>query len=113
MFNNQSLVFSYHSHKELGTEKYPLKNGGYIAGSVPNRERFLISLMKGRRDLWGYPPNHFLWFSKAVLRCFLHREGFDDILVVPINISLSSLAQNIEYVITGSSFTRKKLKVKY
>jgi hypothetical protein len=68
--------------------------------------------MRGKRDPCDYPPGHFLWFSKDVLRCFLHREGFGDILIVPINISLGSLAQNIEYVITGSSFIRKKLKVK-
>ena len=66
--------------------------------------------MRGKKDPWDYPPNHFLWFSKDVLRYFLHREGFGDILIVPVNISLGSLAQNIEYVITGSSFIRKKVK---
>ena len=54
--------------------------GGMIAGSVPNRNRFLATLDRryGDGDL---PPHHFLWFSAKSLREALVRSGFADVRV--------------------------------
>ena len=59
-----------------------LATSGYLAGSVPNRDRFLGNLERwfGNGD---FPPHHFLWFSDRVLYSLLARHGFTDITVVP------------------------------
>ena len=52
-----------------------LQAGGYIAGSVPNRNRFLSKLdrMLGGGDM---PPHHFLWFSRKGLETLLEKADF-------------------------------------
>ncbi len=52
-----------------------LKQGGYIAGSIPNRERFLADLSR-RVLLKDFPPHHFTWWSKDALTYFLNSNGF-------------------------------------
>lgn len=56
--------------------------GARIAGSVPNRERFLAGFDRklGDGDL---PPHHFLWFSRASLVRMLERAGFENVEVMP------------------------------
>ena len=49
-----------------------LRPGGYIALSVPNRERWLTG-----PDVLDYPPNHFLRWNAASLRNFLRAHGFE------------------------------------
>lgn len=68
---------------------------GYIAGSVPNRKRFLAKLdrMVAPGDL---PPHHFLWFSAHALTNILRRYGFHGIDVVPSgNIGFRSLLTKV------------------
>jgi SAM-dependent methyltransferase len=48
-----------------------LRPGGYIALSVPNRDRWLTG-----PDVFDYPPNHFLRWNEATLRSVLQRFGF-------------------------------------
>jgi SAM-dependent methyltransferase len=48
-----------------------LRPGGYIALSVPNRDRWLTG-----PDVFDYPPNHFLRWNEAALRNVLQRFGF-------------------------------------
>lgn len=52
--------------------------GGLVAGSVPNRDRFLARFDRklGDGDL---PPHHFLWFSRRSLVRLLERAGFTDV----------------------------------
>ncbi|MBA8888381.1 SAM-dependent methyltransferase [Dokdonella fugitiva] len=54
--------------------------GGVVAGSVPNRDRFLARFDRrlGDGDL---PPHHFLWFSRVSLIRLLERAGFIDVEV--------------------------------
>lgn len=52
-----------------------LAAGGRIAGSVPNRSRFLSSLDR-RIDSGDMPPHHHLWFSRRALEGLLARAGF-------------------------------------
>lgn len=56
--------------------------GGRIAGSVPNRERFL-GRIEQRFDAGDLPPHHFLWFSAPVLQNLLARANFQEIVVFP------------------------------
>ncbi|MGB7283444.1 MAG: class I SAM-dependent methyltransferase [Candidatus Acidiferrum sp.] len=49
-----------------------LRPRGWIALSVPNRERWLTGL-----DVLDYPPNHFLRWNAAALRSFLSAHGFE------------------------------------
>ncbi len=49
-----------------------LRPGGYIALSVPNRDRWLTG-----PDVFDYPPNHFLRWNEAALRNVLPRFGFE------------------------------------
>ena len=61
-----------------------LRPGGYIALSVPNRERWLTG-----PDVFDYPPNHFLRWNEAALRNILQRFGFQILSVrqQPIDFS--------------------------
>ncbi|MEM5782690.1 MAG: methyltransferase domain-containing protein, partial [Candidatus Aenigmatarchaeota archaeon] len=55
----------------IETIKSMLKPGGYIVGSVPNRDSWMWR-MSGRRIGKGdFPPNHFLRFSKRSFGKFL------------------------------------------
>lgn len=49
-----------------------LRSRGYIALSVPNRERWLTG-----PDVLDYPPNHFLRWNAAALRNVLAAQGFE------------------------------------
>ena len=51
-----------------------------VAGSVPNRDRFLAKADR-RVDTGDLPPHHFLWFSPGALRSLLERAGFRDIRI--------------------------------
>jgi SAM-dependent methyltransferase len=49
-----------------------VKPGGYIAMSVPNRNRFQMGL-----DTTDLPPNHLTRWNPLVLTAFLRRHGFE------------------------------------
>jgi SAM-dependent methyltransferase len=49
-----------------------VRPGGYIALSVPNRERWLTG-----PDVLDYPPNHFLRWNVGSLRSLLSGQGFE------------------------------------
>lgn len=52
--------------------------GGLVAGSVPNRDRFLARFDRklGAGDL---PPHHFLWFSRESLVRLFEHAGFSNV----------------------------------
>jgi 2-polyprenyl-3-methyl-5-hydroxy-6-metoxy-1,4-benzoquinol methylase len=52
--------------------KARVKSGGFIALSVPNRERWLTG-----PDVLDYPPNHFLRWNATTLQKFLSAQGFE------------------------------------
>lgn len=69
--------------------------GGYLAGSVPNRQRFLARLDR-RAGMGDLPPHHFLWFSMRALARILERHGFRDIQVMPSgNIGIGALLSKV------------------
>lgn len=59
------------------------KPGCLIAGSVPNRDRFLAPLDR-KLSTGDLPPHHFLWFSARSLARLLESAGLQDVSVVRV-----------------------------
>lgn len=66
-----------------------LKNGGLIAGSVPNRKRFWVEL--DRKGSGDHPPHHFLWISWKTMRAFLEQEKFHDIYLYRAGFNIGEI----------------------
>jgi SAM-dependent methyltransferase len=58
-----------------------LRPGGWIAGTVPNRERLFKTGRSPREFLVDLPPHHFLWFNTGALANALRRTGFQDVRI--------------------------------
>ena len=86
-----------------------LKEGGYIAGSVPNRERLFAEIDWKDRFHWDYPPHHFLRFSKPSLEKALNFAGFKDIEVYKLDLPFIELFPYLEKKLFGNL---DKLKIK-
>jgi 2-polyprenyl-3-methyl-5-hydroxy-6-metoxy-1,4-benzoquinol methylase len=87
-----------------------LKEGGYIAGSLPNREGVYVKEMCQKICPWGdYPPHHFLRFSKSSLEKALNFSGFKDIEVYKLDILFTELFPYLEKKLFGNL---DKLKIK-
>jgi 2-polyprenyl-3-methyl-5-hydroxy-6-metoxy-1,4-benzoquinol methylase len=84
-----------------------LKEGGYIAGSVPNRESMFIEIF--RDNYIDYPPHHFLRFSKSSLEKALNFSGFKDIEVYKLDFPFIELFPYLEKKLFGNL---DKLKIK-
>ena len=84
-----------------------LKEGGYIAGSVPNRESMFIELLRFNHG--DYPPNHFLRFSKSSLEKTLNFAGFKDVEVCKLDFPFIELFPYLEKKLFGNL---DKLKIK-
>jgi SAM-dependent methyltransferase len=74
----------------LENVKSLLRPQGYIALSVPNRERWLTG-----PDVLDYPPNHFLRWNAAALRSFLSAHGFETLSVKEQPAGIAHTAQMI------------------
>lgn len=84
----------------LESIKKMIKEHGFIAGSVPNRDR--IEYRRNRPvDFANYPPNHFLRFTIKTLRGFLKHMGFKEVLVKSTT-TLSEYVSLIQQYVTGS-----------
>jgi 2-polyprenyl-3-methyl-5-hydroxy-6-metoxy-1,4-benzoquinol methylase len=88
-----------------------LKEGGYIAGSVPNRERLFVEIDWKDRFHWDYPPHHFLRFSKSSLEKALNLAGFKDIEVYKLDFPFTELFPFLEKKLFGN-LNRFKIKLK-
>jgi SAM-dependent methyltransferase len=87
-----------------------LKEGGYIAGSVPDRERLLVE------EFWkhfhgDHPPHHFLRFSKSSLEKALNSAGFKNDEVYKLDFSFIELFPYIEKKLFGN-LDKFKIKLK-
>jgi SAM-dependent methyltransferase len=69
-----------------------LGSRGYIALSVPNRERWLTG-----PDVFDYPPNHFLRWNVNALRRFLEAHGFEILTIQeqPAGVAHTALMINM------------------
>jgi SAM-dependent methyltransferase len=86
-----------------------LKEGGYIAGSVPNRERLFVEIRYGIYFHVDYPPHHFLRFSKSSLKKALNFSGFKDVEVYKLDFPFIELFPYLEKKLFGNL---DKLKIK-
>jgi 2-polyprenyl-3-methyl-5-hydroxy-6-metoxy-1,4-benzoquinol methylase len=86
-----------------------LKEGGYIAGSVPNRERLFVKVDWKDYFHWDYPPHHFLRFSKSSLEKALNFSGFKDVEVYKLDFPFIELFLYLEKKLFGDL---NKLKIK-
>src|ERR1700682_2474080 len=76
-----------------------LRPRGYIALSVPNRERWLTG-----PDVLDYPPNHFLRWNAGALRSLLSAHGFETLSVKEQPAGIGHTAQIINMALrTGLS----------
>jgi len=85
-----------------------LKEGGYIAGSVPNRERFL------REIYWkishgDHPPHHFLRFSRRSLENALKLSGFEDAHVYIMDFTFDEIYPYVEMKLLGRFYNLRNL----
>ena len=72
----------------LDTAKSFLKADGFIALSVPNRNRWQIG-----HDPLDYPPNHLTRWSPAALRNFLASNGFEVVSILEQPLTVRRAAQ--------------------
>ncbi|MEM4620694.1 MAG: class I SAM-dependent methyltransferase, partial [Desulfurococcaceae archaeon] len=95
----------------LETIKSMLKPGGYIAGSVPNRESLIVKMYRRISPQTDFPPNHFLRFSKSTLISLLERTNFCDVKVETTPVKVSGLITYLQRFITGESLHRDVRKI--
>src|SRR5713101_5174503 len=65
-----------------------LRPNGWIALSVPNRNRWMTGI-----DVLDYPPNHFLRWSAAALERFLVSNGFEIVTMREQPAGIAHIAQ--------------------
>jgi len=85
-----------------------LKEGGYIAGSVPNRNRLFVE-MDWKYSHIDHPPHHFLRFSKSSLEKALNFSGFKNVEVYRLDFPFIELFPYLEKKLFGNL---DKLKIK-
>lgn len=90
----------------LDTIKSMLKPGGYIAGSVPNRNGFITKLFRRAEPMIDLPPHHFLRFSNYSLKKLLESMGYKNSFTSEVPISITEISALFQTIITGSSVTR-------
>jgi len=87
-----------------------LKEGGCIAGSVPNREHLFVET-QWKCCHGDYPPNHFLRFSKSSLEKALNFARFKDVEVYKLDLHFVELFPYLEKRIFGN-LDNLKIKLK-
>jgi len=89
-----------------------LKEGGYIAGSVPNRERLLAKEADWKYLDFDYPPHHFFRFSQQSLNFLLKLVGFSKILLYVPDYPVSQLFPTVWRKMVGDLDKNLKIKIK-
>jgi len=78
-----------------------LKNEGYIAGSVPNRNR-LFAEIDWKYYPGDYPPHHFLRFSKESLQKALTMNSFTNVKIFTTDYPYKEIFHHLEKKIFGN-----------
>ena len=89
-----------------------LKKGGYIAGSVPNRERLLAKEADWKYLDGDFPPHHFFRFSQQSLNILFKLAGFSEIFLYVPDYPLSLLFPTVWRKIAGNLDKNLKVKIK-
>ena len=88
-----------------------LENNGFIFGSVPNRERLLVSLdRKFYSKNEDFPPNHFLYFNRKSLSILLKKVGFRDIKFYNNDFDLMDIGHYIAFCLSFGILEKLKTK---
>jgi hypothetical protein len=95
----------------LNVVKELLKDGGYIAGSVPNRDSYFWQELNQKIFIGDYPPNHFLRFSDIALKNCLEITGFNSLKIYKLDFSFKELPSFVEKKIFGN-IDSIKIKIK-
>lgn len=95
------LEHQEHPREFLSVAKDCLAAGGFLALSVPNRERW----QKGVESL-DYPPNHLTRWSPRSLRNFLERDGFEILSMRQEPLGIRRAAQVLSMGLTTGLATR-------
>ncbi|CAD7776722.1 MAG: Ubiquinone biosynthesis O-methyltransferase [Candidatus Methanoperedenaceae archaeon GB50] len=95
----------------LNDIKKLLKPKGYIAGSVPNRERVFAELIR-KNSLGDFPPYHFMWFSKDALRFFFKKTRLYKYRVLSHNIFSNGTSYGSRINIIWQYFKKIRKKVR-
>ncbi|HDD45097.1 MAG TPA: methyltransferase domain-containing protein [Candidatus Desulfofervidus auxilii] len=78
-----------------------LKDGEYIAGSVPNRERLFVKI-DWKYFHGDYPPHHFLIFSQTALYRTFKLAGFKNIEIIKLDFPKEALPSYLEKKLFGN-----------
>lgn len=79
------------------------KPGSMVAGSVPNRDRFLARIDRRMSD-GDLPPHHFLWFSARSLARLLESAGLRDVSITRVGaLSYRQIVDKLGVVISRKS----------
>ena len=85
-----------------------LKPGGWLIGSVPNRDRFLVNGSRRAGD-GDFPPHHFLWFSEDSLLNALNGAGFiPQVHVIPW--TPEAMAEVLQILLAGSFLRNLRMR---
>jgi SAM-dependent methyltransferase len=97
-------VLEHQDHPRAFMEdiKTLIRERGWIAGSVPNRDRLFPYVDRKGEFTGDLPPHHLLWFSRRALKNLLVREGFQDIVIHPV-AQIEALIGLLEAVVTRST----------
>lgn len=87
-----------------------LKPGGYIVGSVPNRERFLADLNRRVED-FDWPPHHFLWFDRVSIKRFFEINRFGGIKLRPVSKKFADFLALVEFSLLGELSRKMKKRL--
>ncbi|MDW8464028.1 MAG: class I SAM-dependent methyltransferase [Geminocystis sp.] len=94
----------------LEAVKSMLKPGGWIAGSVPNRESFWTKLSGRFLGNWDFPPHHLIRFNSQSLRNFLN-EYSNDIKIDYTVLNKNRLRAEIAQILLGGKRNIMKIKI--
>ncbi|MGC8651439.1 MAG: class I SAM-dependent methyltransferase [Minisyncoccia bacterium] len=86
----------------LDLVKELLKDGGYVAGSVPNRDRLFAKDVDWKYFHGDYPPHHFLRFSDVALKNCLEVAGFKNVEVYKLDLPFNALFPYVEKKLFGN-----------
>jgi 2-polyprenyl-3-methyl-5-hydroxy-6-metoxy-1,4-benzoquinol methylase len=73
-----------------------LRKGGYIAGSLPNRESIIAKEIYQNNSWIDYPPHHFLRFSKSSLEKTLIFCGYQNVKISTLAFPLKDFIPFVE-----------------
>jgi len=87
--------------KFMSQTKELLKTNGWIAGSIPNRERKTAKI-DHKLKAWDCPPHHFTWWNRRSLKNFLERSGFQTEIYEVDRFTTKQMISYLESILLGN-----------